>query len=50
MKNRIHNQKNERVSRRDQKKKRRIILGLIKPDFKNILTILNIILAYNIKT
>ena len=50
LKNRIHNQKNERVSRRDQKKKRRIILGLIKPDFKNILTILNIILAYNIKT
>ena len=34
----------------ETKKKRRIILGLIKPDFKNILTILNIILAYNIKT
>ena len=49
MKNRIHNQKNERVSRRYQKK-RRNILGLIKPDFKNILKIVNIIFAYNIKT
>ena len=49
LKNRIHNQKNERVSRRYQKK-RRNILGLIKPDFKNILKIVNIIFAYNIKT
>ena len=34
----------------ETKKKKKNILGLIKPDFKNILKILNILLAYNIKT
>ena len=49
LKSRIHNRKKWKSIKKIPKKGRNI-LGLIKPDFKNILKILNIILAYNIKT